>query len=165
MLVLLASLTLVAAPLAAAGSSASTGDSEISITDVTLVRSTISPGDAASIRVTVANTGDASGSRSLQLTGDGRAYVQTLVRLDGGERRTVTFDQAFESPGEYDLAVDGVSAGTLTVSAATTTDSTGRTEPGPDRGPEDGVTLTAWVLILVLGGALGAGLIYFARVR
>lgn len=156
-LVLLASLCLVTAPLAAAGA-------DISITDASLERSTAAPGDPAVVRVTVTNAGDEAGSRSLQLTGNGKAYVQTLIRLDGGETRTVTIDQAFKRPGEYDLAVDGMAVGTLTVVDPSTTDQATRAGVTTDRRPGD-VTLTAWVLIVVLGGALTAGSVYFVRGR
>ena len=166
-LLLVACLSLLAAPVAVAGPSrAPVGDGlgpDISVTNASVTRATIAPGDVAVVRVTVTNTGDESGSRALQLTGNGRAYVQTLVHLDGGETRTVTFDQVFETPGRYELAVDGVTAGTLTVRDGSTAGST--TEAGATPARRKGGTLTAWVLIAVLGAGVAAGSVYFVRQR
>lgn len=159
---------LLAAPPALAGTSgAAVGvPTNVSVTDATLERSTVEAGEEAAVEVTVTNRGDARERYAVELTGDGRAYVQTLVTLDAGESRTVTFRQRFERPGTYDLAANGVPAGTLTVSDGRTTGVATGTTTGPETNRNEAVVpLQAWVLLVLVVGALGAGGVYIVRGR
>lgn len=161
----------------APGAVAAGTPSNVSVTDATLERSTVAAGEEAIVDVTVTNDGDARESYAVELTGNGRAYVQTLVALDAGESRTVTFRQAFETPGAYDLAVNGVPAGTLTVTDGETAGPTAQTTAGAATGTagttlgattEGGgtdVPLQAWFLLVLVVGALGAGGVYLVRGR
>lgn len=166
--VLVACLAFAVAPTVATGTVGSSLDvaenqSQISITDTSLDRATIRAGETAVVHATVTNTGASGDSSQLQLTGNDVAYVQTLVRLDPGETRTVAFRYTFDASGEYELAVNGVSAGTLTVTPTESEESEVTTTPRADRETE--VPLGAWVFVVVVLAALGSGLVYLSRRR
>jgi len=87
---------------------------ETNVVDATLDESTVAESDAATVTATLENVGDAAGSHDVELTVDGEtvATKTVIVPADG---TTVSFEWAADGSGEYDLAVNGASAGTLTV--------------------------------------------------
>ncbi|WP_247730224.1 carboxypeptidase regulatory-like domain-containing protein [Halovivax limisalsi] len=87
----------------------------LSVVDATLATDEIEAGGVATVVVTVANTGDADGSRTLTLELDGDAVATTDVSVPAGEKTKTTLEHGIDEPGEYDLAVDGESAGRVTV--------------------------------------------------
>lgn len=62
-------------------------------------------GDEVHVNVAVENTGDSAGEYEATLEVDGEAVATESVDLEPGETATLTLAQAFEDPGEYDLAV------------------------------------------------------------
>lgn len=85
------------------------------VSDTTLEPAAIDPGEAATVRATVENGGGAAGERTVALTADGDPVANESVALAPNETATVALSGAFETAGEYDLAVGGVDAGTLLV--------------------------------------------------
>ncbi|WP_050032779.1 CARDB domain-containing protein [Halorubrum halophilum] len=85
------------------------------VTEATLDTPTIDPGEAATVRATVRNGGGAAGERPVTLTADGDPVANETVALAPNETATVALSVAFETAGEYDLAVDGADAGDLLV--------------------------------------------------
>ncbi|TKX85356.1 DUF1102 domain-containing protein [Halorubrum sp. SS5] len=92
-----------------------TDRARIRATDASLDRGAVSAGESVVVRATVANDGRDDGARDVTLTADGEALATQRVELDPGERTVVAFEPTFDEPGEYDVAVDGASAGTLAV--------------------------------------------------
>ncbi|WP_418284241.1 CARDB domain-containing protein [Halorubrum sp. DTA46] len=151
----------------------------IGATGATLDETAVEPGGEAVVRATVENTGGADGEQTVALTADGEAVAAEPVALDPGEETALSLRTAFESPGEYELAVDGVPAGTLTVgdpaagteaesnagapdsaaeSNAEASDSTGASSaggPGPIEEPSgiDAVAITGLLALAVLAVA------------
>jgi hypothetical protein len=92
-----------------------TDRARIRAADASLDRGAVSAGESVVVRATVANGGRADGARDVTLTADGEPLATQRVELDPGERTVVAFEPTFDEPGEYDVAVDGASAGTLAV--------------------------------------------------
>ena len=92
-----------------------TDRARIRATDASLDREAVDAGASAVVRATVANEGRDDGARDVTLTADGEPLATQRVELDPGESATVAFEAAFDEPGEYDIAVDDASAGTLAV--------------------------------------------------
>ncbi|WP_459194391.1 GLUG motif-containing protein [Halosimplex sp. J119] len=86
---------------------------ETSVGSATLSESTLALGNATTVEATLENAGDAAASHTVELTanGDAVASKDVVVPADG---RTVSFDYAPETAGEYELAVGDASAGALT---------------------------------------------------
>ncbi|WP_423996507.1 CARDB domain-containing protein [Halorubrum trapanicum] len=92
-----------------------TDRARIRATDASLDREAVDAGESAVVRATVANEGRDDGARDVTLTADGEPLATQRVELDPGESAAVAFEPAFDDPGEYDIAVDDASAGTLAV--------------------------------------------------
>ncbi|MFB6223138.1 MAG: PKD domain-containing protein [Haloarcula sp.] len=93
---------------------------DISVTSAVLDTEEISVGETATLPVTVENTGGAEGSTPVELTAGGDVVTTETVTVAPGETTTVMLSATFESAGEYDLAVAGTDAGTLSVIAEQT---------------------------------------------
>jgi PGF-pre-PGF domain-containing protein len=88
------------------------------ITNALVSVSELSPGEGTQVQVRVTNTGGADGTFQVDLLLDGETVAErTLTVAANGTRRTV-FDQQFDAPGEYQVAVNNVSVGTVTVQQA-----------------------------------------------
>jgi hypothetical protein len=94
-----------------------TAEGDIRITEASLAESEISVGDTADVDAVVENVGDDTTTTELDLLVDGEVIDTQEVTLDAGDSRTVRFTRTFDEAGSYDVAVDGVSAGTLEVTA------------------------------------------------
>ncbi|WP_096393777.1 DUF1102 domain-containing protein [Halorubrum trapanicum] len=92
-----------------------TDRARIRATDASLDSEAVDAGESAVVRATVANEGRDDGARDVTLTADGEPLATQRVELDPDETASLAFEAAFDEPGTYDLAVDGVSAGTLAV--------------------------------------------------
>jgi subtilisin family serine protease len=103
------------------------GQPDISVTDASLGESTISAGDSVGIDATLENTGDAEGDFTAELEVDGSVVDSQTVTISAGNTQTVTFQRTFGQSGDYTISVNGVDAGTLTVSAEPDIQVTGAT--------------------------------------
>ena len=92
-----------------------TDRARIRATDASLDRGAVDAGESAVVRATVANEGRDDGARDVTLTADGDPLATQRVELDPGGSAAVAFEAALDEPGEYDIAVDDASAGTLAV--------------------------------------------------
>ena len=84
-------------------------DASLNVTDVTV-------NETVAVTATVENVGDAAGEHTAELIVDGTLTDTQTVTVDPGETETVTFEHQFYDIGEYELTVDDVTAGTVTVS-------------------------------------------------
>lgn len=104
-----------AAPVAAADAPA------IVVSGAVLSSTTVTAGDAVQVMATVTNTGT-NGTTSLTLSADGTPLATRSVSVPANATETVVFDASIDAAGTYELAVDGVVAGTLTVEPAPSPD-------------------------------------------
>ncbi|MBA7481168.1 hypothetical protein ES707_16638 [subsurface metagenome] len=106
----------------------------------------VEPGEAVTITMLVANIGGESGSYAVVLKIDGVKEAEESVTIAAGESQNVSFSVTKEDPGDYTVAVDGLSD-SFTVVA-------------PEEEAKPGIN---WALI---GGIIGglivvAGLLYY----
>ena len=135
----------------------------ISVTDAEVSTEAISPGDRVTVKAVVENDGDEAGASTLELTLDGDRELTDEVSLDAGETTTVTFETTVAEAGQYDVAVNGTSAGTLSVTTedpSPTPTGTATAAPESNAGGAGLVTATLGVLVLLL---LGAGAFRYLR--
>ncbi|QLK27720.1 hypothetical protein HYG81_08990 [Natrinema zhouii] len=92
----------------------------INVVSASIDDATITAGETATVRATVSNPTDVRVERTLELSIDGIVVDSRTVSIPANGERTVTFERRFATAGTYDVAVSGVSAGTVTVE-----------EPGP----------------------------------
>ncbi|WP_226039566.1 CARDB domain-containing protein [Natrinema sp. DC36] len=93
---------------------------QVEVSSATVDDATITAGETATVRATVRNPSDRSLERTLELSVDGIVVDTRTVSIPANGERTVTFQWRFAAAGTYEVAVSGVSAGTVTVE-----------EPGP----------------------------------
>jgi hypothetical protein len=77
------------------------------VTDISLSDSVILEGDSTTVTGTVTNVGDRSGDYDVELIAEGRILQSESVELDPGESATVSFEERFTSPGQYDISLSG----------------------------------------------------------
>ena len=105
------------------------------VTNATLDETAVDPGTVVTATATVTNGGGADGNRTVALTANGETVASETIALDPNETTTVSFDARFDEAGEYDLAVDGTSAGTLLVGDPGSGEDTSGTSAGTGDGP------------------------------
>ncbi|QKY16085.1 DUF1102 domain-containing protein [Halorubrum sp. CBA1229] len=111
------------------------------VTEATVAPEAIDPGENVTVRTTLRNGGGAAGERAVTLTANGTPIANETVALDPNETATVAFDATFESPGAYDLAVDGTAVGTLLVGDLASDDA-GGSGGESNVGGDDSATVT-----------------------
>ncbi|WP_277552280.1 CARDB domain-containing protein [Halobaculum limi] len=72
-------------------------------------------GEETTVEATIANTGDASGTFTANLTVNGAVLDEQSVELSPGESQTVEFTVSFDETGAYDVAVSGQAAAVIEV--------------------------------------------------
>ncbi|WP_247730226.1 OmpL47-type beta-barrel domain-containing protein [Halovivax limisalsi] len=95
----------------------------LSIASVDLDAAELEVGESVAVSVTVANDGDATGERTLELALDGEVVATAAVSVPAGETVEATLSHTVDEPGEYEVAVGADVVGTVTVA-----------EPAPDDG-------------------------------
>ena len=87
----------------------------ISVTNATFQPEHIEPGEDVHLDTDLENTGGADGEIDLEVTADGTPLLEVTKTVDADSESTVTETITLVDEGEYDIAVNGVEAGTLTV--------------------------------------------------
>jgi len=107
---------ITASPLAAADAITAAGNSAtFEVTDASVDPTTVTQGETAEVTATVENSGNESGTFTAELTRNGTVTQTGEVSVEGSSTRDVTFTVEPAATGAYDLSVNGVDAGTLTV--------------------------------------------------
>ncbi|ELY80019.1 MULTISPECIES: CARDB domain-containing protein [Natrinema] len=88
------------------------------IVTATVVDPDITVGESTTIEATVENPTDERVTRTLEVAVDGIVVDSRAVSIPANGERTVTFERRFDEPGTYETAVNGVSAGTVSVERA-----------------------------------------------
>jgi len=114
------------------------------------------------ITATVENTGNEAGTFTAELQIDGEPVDTEDVEVPAGETREVTFAYTFEEAGEYDITVNGVTAGSVTASEGSGTATPGGPEEpgGPIVDPVSPIAILLYVLVVLIVGGL---LVYYQR--
>ncbi|MFW6003433.1 MAG: hypothetical protein ACOCPT_03330, partial [Halanaeroarchaeum sp.] len=112
------------------------GPAAFDISNTTVDRREIAPGETLRVDVQVANDGERTGTFEGNLLVDGEVVDTASSTIEGGAVDTITFEHRFESPGEYELAVETVDIGAVTVVQRTTerAETTGGVTTAPGRG-------------------------------
>lgn len=97
----------------------------IEVTSVSLERNEISTGDSVGVRVEVTNSGDVNATLQLQLTMDSSVISTGQADVMANSTDTIEFTEVFTEAGIYNIAVNGVEAGTLSVVEPDTGDGSG----------------------------------------
>jgi hypothetical protein len=111
----------------------------VEVEDRELLNGTVATGEEVVVRVDLSNFHPARGRITLNLTADGTVVARRTVTVGVDERRTVYLRAVPNDPGQYELRLDGVSVGTLTVTAADGS-ATASTEPSTGSSPTTGTT-------------------------
>lgn len=109
----------------------------IGAVDASLATDSIDAGAETAVEARVANDGGVGGERTLTLTADGDSLATREVALDPGESTTVTFPVTIDAAGDYEIAVDDASAGTLRVDDVGAEDGEGDAVADGDAGEDD----------------------------
>ncbi|WP_154660585.1 CARDB domain-containing protein [Halopiger goleimassiliensis] len=114
---------------------------ELTVRNADLGAFEVGVGESVAVTATVENTGETTGTSTVELLVDGDVVAERDVTVAGGETEPVSFEHAFDAAGRYEVVVSGVSAGTITVVEETEAD-------GGDSIPGFGAT-TAIAALLV----------------
>jgi hypothetical protein len=87
----------------------------LAVTEAALGQTTVQPGEPVAVTASVVNDGTLSGERRIAVTVDDTVVAERTVAVDAGETASVTVPVARNDTGEYDVAVDGVDAGSFVV--------------------------------------------------
>lgn len=140
----------------------------IHVTDVSLDRKQVSKGENVTVSATFENTGDGDGTIPAVLAVGNSVGARKRVHVAAGKTKTVTYTYEATATGKQEVAVNGVSAGTLAVGQQTTGEANttthakpgGQTTPGSNEshsfGPNvvfDHPGMSGFVVAVILLGA------------
>ncbi|QLG49316.1 CARDB domain-containing protein [Natrinema halophilum] len=92
----------------------------IDVVNASVDDASLTAGESTTIRATVSNPTDAPVERTLEFAVDGIVVDSRVVSIPANGERTLTFERTFGETGTYEIAVSGITAGTVRVD-----------EPGP----------------------------------
>jgi len=90
---------------------------DISVVDASVTPEEVEPGETVTAEGTLENAGEEAGEATVELEVDGEGIADETVELEGGETLDVSFDFTLDEEGTYEVFVDDVLAGTVTVVA------------------------------------------------
>jgi hypothetical protein len=103
---------------------------EVEVVDATLLNETVATDAGVVARVDLANNDPVRGTVSLNLTANGSTVTERSVAVAASTERTVFLRHEFDRPGTYEVSVNGVALGAVSVTAEATPTRTGTTTPG-----------------------------------
>lgn len=120
-------------------------DGEFTVVDANASARSVGVGESVTVDAVIENTGEFDGDYRAVLSANGEFVNDTVVRVPAGEARNVSFTVAFDTAGEYRLAVGERGAGRVTVepSATPTPTATPAAEPTPTPTATDPATPSA----------------------
>ena len=111
---------------------------EVELAGATLVTGTVTAGAEVVVEVSLSNFDPDDGRLALTLTADGVVLTERTVTVEASTDRTARLRHRFGTPGTYELAVNGVPAGTVTVEPRASTP-TSTVTAGPSETPTSSV--------------------------
>lgn len=94
---------------------------------------TVEVGERVTLTATVSNVGTRAARIPVEVTADGQVIERSSVDLEVDAETAITAGEAFDQPGEYEFALNGVSAGTVIVEPVSTP--TASPTPSPTSAP------------------------------
>ncbi|AGN01442.1 peptidase S8/S53 subtilisin kexin sedolisin [Salinarchaeum sp. Harcht-Bsk1] len=94
------------------------GGPSFTITSIDLASDEVGVGESVSVDVRVDNDGNEDGEYTATLTADGQTVDSETLSINANWHETFTLSATFDEAGTYQLAIDGESAGTVTVTGA-----------------------------------------------
>ncbi|MFP9062373.1 right-handed parallel beta-helix repeat-containing protein [Natrialbaceae archaeon A-chndr2] len=91
---------------------------QASITHPSISTDEVVQGESVTVTAQVTNVGLADGELTIPLEVNGEAVANETVTLDVNESETVSITHELDEPGEFDVSIDGVAVGTVTVLAS-----------------------------------------------
>ena len=88
---------------------------EFEITEASLEETTVTVGETVHGVVTVENVGGREGTFTVELRIDGEVVGTHEMTIAPGEEESETFRWRFDEPGEYEVSLNGTTAGVVTV--------------------------------------------------
>ena len=131
-------------------------EAEFDVTRVTLSETEITVGDVVDVTAEIANTGEADGMYTADLTVDGTVEESTQVDVDAGETGEVTFTESFDAAGDYAISVGDGPTESPTVEPEPADVSVTDAELSPAR-IETGESTTVTATVVNDGGSAGEG--------
>ena len=135
------------------------GEADLSVTAADLSATEIAPGETVDVTATVENDGRQDGTGEVALVVDGETVATKTVTVAAGDSTTVTFTHAFDGAGDYEIAVEDVSAGSLSVQADGTATPATTEAPGDDGDGGISPVLVGLLVVLALL-AVAVGYLY-----
>lgn len=89
----------------------------LEIVETRLSKEQINPGESVTLRATISNTGEEAQLYNGTLRIDGEAVQTKMVNVGDGSTAPLTFTWTASSPGEYNVSINGVEVGTVTVTS------------------------------------------------
>jgi hypothetical protein len=127
---------------------------EFRVIEATVQQTTVQPGETVTIDGTVENIGERDGTATVRLYANGGQVATAQVFVPAGETRQVSYVHAFDSPGEYELRVEGTLAGTVDVVQETAIGQTPApattAAPAEEPTPEPSTSDFPWLLLALL---------------
>ncbi|WP_158055648.1 PKD domain-containing protein [Halorussus halophilus] len=108
----------------------------VDVVGASVASNRVAPGEDARVTARVRNRDSVTRSVTLTLSANDSGVTERQVELPANATRTVAFTPAFDSSGQYELAVENTSAGTLVVAGAG--ESGGVSGTGDDSGDSRG---------------------------
>ncbi|GAB6878821.1 hypothetical protein JCM17823_10950 [Halorubrum gandharaense] len=125
---------------------------DIEVTDASLSTDAAEVGEEFDVTATLENEGEADGEKTLELLVDGAVVDTTAVTVGGGETAEHAFTTALDDEGNYEVAVNDVTAGSIDV--------TDTVQAGVVDDDESPFSILIAVLVIVLLAAGGLGVYY-----
>lgn len=94
---------------------------EFSLRNLSISADNVTVGEAISIEATVENSGNSSGSHTVDLIIDGQKTESKTVQVDADRDKTLSFSHTFDQIGNYTVEVDGTVVDTVEVTSMSTT--------------------------------------------
>jgi len=98
-----------------------TAEQPINVTGATLNATAVEPGDTVGVTARLENTGGTDGNLSVELAASGEVVETRTVFVEQNASTAELFTVSPDTVGSYRITVDGVTAGTVTVSQPTAT--------------------------------------------
>lgn len=112
---------------------------DLSVTDASVGAQEVQAGGTVEVTATVENVGEGAGTTTAEISVDGETVAEEQVTVSGGASETVTVEVTLDSPGTHEIAVNGVSAGEVSVAGgSSTTAGDGEDNSGDSPGDNSG---------------------------
>ena len=133
----------------------------LSVTEASLTTEEVTVDETFEVTATVENTGEESGETTLEVLVDNEVVETRTVTLDGGETAEETFELSLAEEGDFEVTVNAVSAGDISVVSADGP-ADGSDGTGGDGGDDSPMGIAIVLLLLAVLALVGIGF-YFSQ--